>query len=143
MGNILHKKWMSMIKTTRNFTVTWVVGIPLAIINATIRNYLVLPYTGELLAHQISSITMIIIFAAYFWALNRKWSMASQQQALTIGGIWLGLTIVFEFLFGHYIMGNTWTRLLADYNILAGRLWSLVLLWTFIGPYVIYRSAEQ
>jgi hypothetical protein len=31
----------------------------------------------------------------------------------------------FEFLVGHYVMGHPWSRLLHDYNILAGRLWGV------------------
>jgi len=128
-----------MDKTTRNFTIAWLGGIPIAILNAAIRNYLFQPYTNELLAHQISSFTIIIIFAIYFFWLNKLWPIDSTQQAITIGIIWLTLTIIFEFLFGHYVMGHSWTYLLQDYNIMSGRLWSLVLVWTIIGPYTIYK----
>jgi hypothetical protein len=29
-------------------------------------------------------------------------------------------TVAFELTFGHYVMGHPWSRLLADYNLLAG-----------------------
>lgn len=131
-----------MDKTTRNFTLAWLGGIPIAIFNAAIRNYLFQPYTNELLAHQISSFTIIIIFAIYFFWLNKLWPIDSNQQAITIGIIWLTLTIIFEFLFGRYVMGNSWTYLLQDYNIMSGRLWSLVLVWTIIGPYTIHKVSN-
>jgi hypothetical protein len=35
----------------------------------------------------------------------------------------------FEFLVGHYVMGYPWIRLFHDYNIFAGRLWVVLLLW--------------
>jgi peptidoglycan biosynthesis protein MviN/MurJ (putative lipid II flippase) len=129
--------------TTRNFTIAWLGGIPIAIINAAIRNIIFQPYTGELLAHQLSSVTMILIFAAYFWLLNKRWPITSDRQAAIIGVIWLVLTMIFEFIFGHYIMGHSWNRLLADYNIFSGRLWSLVLIWILIGPYLVYRSSQR
>jgi hypothetical protein len=69
--------------------------------------------------------------------------MTIPKQALLIGFNWLVLTIIFEFLFGHYIMGHTWELLLHDYNILEGRFWSFVLLWTFIGPTIIYRISKR
>ena len=53
---------------------------------------------------------------------------------LLIGALWLTLTVVFEFGFGHYVIGHPWKYLLADYNIFKGRLWSLVLLVTFVSP---------
>jgi hypothetical protein len=49
------------------------------------------------------------------------------------------MTVAFEFLFGHYVMGHTWERLLQDYNILAGRIWILFLVFTAAAPYIVYR----
>ncbi|MCW4011670.1 MAG: hypothetical protein NWF07_01620 [Candidatus Bathyarchaeota archaeon] len=132
-----------MDKTTRNFTIAWLGGIPIAIINGTVRNLGYGPYMSELLAHQISCATGIILFAAYFWLLNRRWTLTSTKQSLQIGATWLILTILFEFVFGHYIMGHTWVHLLADYDIFAGRLWSIVLLWTAMGPYAIYKVTQR
>lgn len=128
---------------TRNLTIAWLGGIPIAIINGAIRIYLYSPIMNELSAHQLSSITGILLFAIYFWIINKKWTMITPKQALLIGFNWLVLTIIFEFLFGHYIMGHSWELLLHDYNILEGRLWSLVLLWTFIGPTIIYRISKS
>jgi len=54
-----------------------------------------------------------------------------------IGGFWVILTILFEFVFGHYVIKNPWQKLLADYNILKGRLWSLLLLTELISPLLI------
>ena len=129
--------------TTRNFTIAWLGGIPIAIINGTVRTYVYGPYMSELLAHQISCATGILLFAAYFWLLNKRWTLTSTKQSLQIGASWLILTILFEFVFGHYVMGHTWAHLLADYNIFAGRLWSLVLIWTATGPYVIYKVTQR
>ncbi len=53
---------------------------------------------------------------------------ASARQALSIGAIWLILTILFEFLFGHFVMSNSWSKLFADYNLLQGRVWVLILI---------------
>ncbi|HUX93413.1 MAG TPA: hypothetical protein VMV36_06355, partial [Ignavibacteriaceae bacterium] len=55
------------------------------------------------------------------------------------GVFWLTITIVFEFIFGHFIMGHPWEKLLHDYNFLDGRLWVIVLLWTTISPYLLFR----
>ena len=52
-----------------------------------------------------------------------------------MGAIWFCLTITFEFAAGHYVFGNPWEKLLADYNILEGRIWSLVLLTILLAPY--------
>ena len=59
---------------------------------------------------------------------------------MAIGLIWLGLTVAFEFLFGRFVAGHSWIRLLQDYNILAGRVWSLLLLWVALAPYLFTRA---
>jgi hypothetical protein len=56
--------------------------------------------------------------------------------------MWLLLTVLFELLFGHYVMGDPWTKLLEAYNILKGNLWVLVLLVTPAAPYLAARLRE-
>jgi apolipoprotein N-acyltransferase len=48
-------------------------------------------------------------------------------------------TIAFEFGFGHFVAGHSWSKLLADYNVFNGRLWLLVLVWITIMPYGFYQ----
>lgn len=47
--------------------------------------------------------------------------------------------LAFEFVFGRYVAGHSWARLMADYNILAGRLWVFFLLWMLVMPFVIFK----
>ncbi len=60
----------------------------------------------------------------------------STQQAWLVGAAWLLLTLAFEFLAGHYLFRNSWSSLLADYNVLRGRIWVLVLITTLVAPRV-------
>jgi hypothetical protein len=46
----------------------------------------------------------------------------------------VALTVAFEFFAGHYAFGNSWERLIADYNVFRGRIWILVLLANFFAP---------
>jgi hypothetical protein len=63
----------------------------------------------------------VFLFGLYIWILLRLGKPTSSNQALTIGFMWLGLTVALEFLFFHYVMGHPWSRLLHDYNVFAGR----------------------
>ena len=121
------------------YTVSWIGMVIIAIMNGVIRDALYGKRLGELTAHQISTFTLIALSGLYLWLLGLAWKIPSSNQAITIGLIWLALTVVFEFLFGHYVMKHPWTRLLHDYNILKGRIWILVLIWITIAPYVFYR----
>ncbi len=114
----------------------------IGIINGTIREFTYRKHLSELRAHQLSSITGILLFSLYIGVLIYFWGFESLKQALIVGLIWLALTIMFEFLFGHYVAGHPWNKLLSDYNIFAGRLWVIVLIWLVIAPLLFYRVLE-
>lgn len=121
------------------YALLWL-GLPiLAIINGTIRNLFYKDALGELLAHQLSTASLIVLIGAYTWLFGFLWRIQSTSQALIIGLIWVSLTIAFEFIFGHYVMGHPWARLLHEYNILQGRVWLLVLIWTALAPFTFYK----
>ena len=113
--------------------------VGLAIANGALRQLWYGQYLGELPAHQLSSLIGFGLFGIYIWIIMRLFRPASALQAVLIGVIWLGLTVAFEFLFGHYAAGHSWNRLLQDYNLPAGRLWLPILLWLTVAPYLFYR----
>jgi hypothetical protein len=93
----------------------------------------------EIRAHQLSSLTGMIFFGLAVWLMDSIRPIESSGQAFLIGFIWLILTILFEFGFGHFIMKHPWGKLLQDYRIDRGRLWGLVLIWIFLLPLFIYQ----
>lgn len=121
------------------YLLAWIPMVLIAIANGALRQTWYGKHLGELQAHQVSTVSGVLLFGVYIWVLLRVWSPESAGQALTIGLMWLGLTVAFEFLFGHYVAGHAWSRLLHDYNIFAGRVWVVVLVWVTVAPYVFYR----
>jgi len=122
------------------YVIAWIPMVFIGVLNGVIRQFGYGKFLNELLAHQGSCVTGIILFGLYIWFLSLHWPLESSRQALVVGLIWLGLTVSFEFLFGHYVAKHTWNKLICDYNILEGRLWALVLIAISIAPYVIYKS---
>ena len=96
----------------------WLIFIVAGILNGVFRESFITPKVGEHTGHILK--------------INY-----TKTDLLLIGAFWTMLTILFEFGFGHYVMGHSWSKLFADYNILKGRVWSLVLLTTFIAPLLI------
>lgn len=123
------------------FTVgLWFVFMVIAIINAIIRNSLYKPVIGDLAAHQISSITFIVaILVVTYLGMSLTNIQLTDLESVYTGAIWLISTILFEFIAGHYVFGNPWKKLSADYNLLQGRIWSLVLLTILVAPYTINK----
>lgn len=124
--------------------ILWWFAFPLlAIFNATLRELIYKKPRGELAAHQISTATGIFLFALVFYLIFKRWKIESVKHAILISIIWLVLTILFEFGFGHYIMGSSWEKLLHDYNLAVGRVWSLFLVWVLIAPYIFYKILNK
>jgi hypothetical protein len=121
------------------YALSWLGLVVLAIINGAMRDKLYGPGLPELRAHQLSTISALIFFSLYLWLLSRLWPLEAARQAFWIGGLWLGMTIAFEFIFGRYVGGKSWQSLLHDYNLVKGRLWVLILVWTFWAPYACYH----
>jgi hypothetical protein len=110
----------------------------IAIVNGAIRETWYGKHLSELHAHQMSTASRVLLFGLYIWLILHRWKPASANQALAIGFLWLCLTIAFEFLFFHYVMGHPWSGLLHDYNIFAGRVWVVVPIWLTAALYVFY-----
>jgi hypothetical protein len=120
-------------------SIAWVPMVFIAILNGMFREAVFAKTLSELRAHQLSCLTGGILFFGYTWLISLKWPLESTKQALVVGVVWLVLTVVFEFVFGHYVAHHPWERLFQDYNILAGRLWVLVLLAVTFLPLIVFK----
>ena len=118
----------------RTYLVAWLGGPVIGIVNGVAREVLLKDTMSESAAHQISTGTAIALFAGYFWILESRWPIPTKRAALEIGATWVALTVAFEFGFGHYGDGKSWSELLHDYNLTAGRTWPLVLVWLGLVP---------
>lgn len=107
-----------------------------AIIVATFRVGVLLPPFGEQTAHQLGTILFLIIQFVIIYFFIKKMKIKETKTLLGIGIFWVVITIIFEFVFGHYVMGHSWQKLFADYNLLNGRLWVLVLLNNIAAPLI-------
>ena len=81
--------------------VSWVPGIPIAIVNGLLRNSVYRQFLTELHAHQLSALSFIVLFGIYVFFILKWLKLFSAQEALRLGLTWLVLTVAFEFLFGH------------------------------------------
>ncbi len=120
------------------YVLAWVPMVVIAIANGALREATYGRQMSELRAHQVSTLSGLVLFTVYIWVVTAAWPMTSSGQAITVGCTWLMLTLAFEFLFGHYVAGHSWGRLLQDYNVLAGRVWVLIPIWVAVAPYVFH-----
>ena len=122
--------------STKHFLL-WLPMIAIAFANATIRQLVFIKYFNELNAHQLSTVTLIILCFIYTGFVFPFLNIQNGKQAILIGLIWVALTVLFEFSLGR-IVNRSWENLLQDYNIIEGRIWLLFLICLSFMPCLFY-----
>jgi hypothetical protein len=118
----------------------WLVLICAEILHGIARGIFLVPHVGEFRSNQIGVFTGSVIILAIALAFVR-WIGASRTiDLLKIGAGWLGLTVAFEVLFGRFVVGSSWERLAADYNVLEGGLLPFGMLVLLLSPLIAGRA---
>jgi hypothetical protein len=117
----------------------WLILLALAIANGAAREALLTPRFGATVARVVSTLVLsALIFIV--GSLTMPWiAPATTSDGWRIGIVWVALTLTFEFLFGHFVLGQPWRELLTDYNLFAGRIWVVVLVVTLLTPIVCFK----
>jgi hypothetical protein len=124
----------------RPWAAAWAGFAALATINGVSRG-LYLDRVGEARAHQLSTVTVLAALVPYTRIVEHQWPVPTARAAAGIGAGWVGLTVGFEFGFGHYLARQSWSTLRSDYDLRRGRLWPVVLLAVAVAP-ATARSAR-
>lgn len=118
----------------------WSFLLLLAVLNGGLREAWLVPAWGPLRGHQASTLLLSALILGAT-RLTIGWvGVVDTGQALLVGALWLGLTLAFEFLAGHFLFHRPWPVLLADYDLSQGRIWILVLVVTFLAPALCRRA---
>ena len=117
----------------------WLPMVLIAVGNGAIREAWLTPWLGELRGRQASTVLLLLLFTGYFAGLFHFRPLASSRAALQTGGAWLLLTLLFEFGLGRFVSHLSWSQMLSEYDLAAGRLWILVPTWVALAPYVFFR----
>jgi hypothetical protein len=113
---------------------TWFILLAVAVANGALREAILIPATGDVPGRAISTV-MLSVAILLVARLTIGWiGVRTAAGGWAVGAMWVGLTLAFEFLAGHYLMGTPWTVLLEDYDVMAGRIWPLVLVTTMCAP---------
>jgi len=112
----------------------WLALLGIAIVNGAVRSAWISPRLGEYAGHVFSTIVLCACIAWLAFASIRWVAPAGLREAFLVGVLWVVLTVAFEFIGGPYLFGNPWPKLLADYDIMHGRLWLLVLVTNLLAP---------
>ena len=123
--------------------VIWLLQLVFAVVNGVVREAVLLPYLGPATGHVVSTLLLCAAILIITWLAIGWIAPAATASAFRIGLLWVALTLAFEFGAGHYLFGHPWERLLADYDLTAGRVWPLVLVTTLLAPAVARRLGRS
>ncbi len=121
------------------YIAAWFLLLVVAVANGALRQFTYAKAMPELRAHQLSTLIGAVLVGAAVWLVIRAWPPSSGGQALVIGCTWLALTVAFEFFMGLVLAHRPLAQVLHDYDLFAGRVWVLFLVWLTVAPWVFHR----
>lgn len=121
-------------------SMAWCALLLLAILNGALRELVLVSRLGAPAAHVASTLLLAVLILGAAWLLGPWIGYPDRASALQVGLTWAVLTLLFEFIGGHYLFGRTWEVALADYDVREGRIWPLVPIVTLFAPWVTRRT---
>src|SRR3974377_2077346 len=109
------------------YALLWFAMLVVAVGNGALRQMTFGKVMPELRAHQLSTAIGSLLIGAVIWVIVRVWPPGSERQALTVGLVWVAMTVAFEFFMGLVLLKRSVAQAMADYNLAAGRVWILFL----------------
>ena len=119
---------------TGRAVVVWLAILVLANLNGAVRELWLIPRLGPMPGRVLSTIVLSALVFFVTWLTIGWIRPLTTGDALRVGVAWLGLTLAFEFGFGHYVFHQPWAALLADYDLSRGRIWIVVPLIVLFAP---------
>lgn len=119
--------------------VVWIVLIVAEILHGIARGIFLVPLVGEFRSNQIGVFSGSLIILAITFAFIRWIGASRPLDLLGVGILWTAMTLVFELLFGRFVVGASWERLAADYNVLEGGLLPFGMAFLLLSPLLAGR----
>jgi hypothetical protein len=121
------------------YVLAWIPMLVIAVANGALRQTIFAKVMSERHAHQLSTLIGSVFMGLFIWLIMHIWPPSSGHQALLVGLIWLGLTVAFEFFMGLVLQHLPLAQVLDQYNLFAGRVWILFLIWITLAPWLFLR----
>lgn len=126
-----------------NKIVFWFPLTVIAILNGTFRTFVLNRFLTDYFAHQMSSLLLIVLIFFYTEFVYGRLAIRTSRDAWMTGLIWVALTVAFEFGLGYFVSGLSFKAMLEAYNLLAGNLWTLVLIGVATIPWLYFKFGEK
>lgn len=119
--------------------IAWLLILPAMIMNGLFRELVLKSLVPAPVAEAISvaiGLAIVVVLTRY---LLRPLAGKPTAQVVRASVILVLLTVAFEFLFGHYVDGKSWSELAANYEVWNGKLWPILLAAIAFMPFLWSR----
>jgi hypothetical protein len=124
--------------------IAWLLLLAFAVANGAFRSMVLEMFLPPLPAHWLSSLILMTATFLVALALVRLTRIQRRPRTLLwVGVIWGVLTALFELVLNRLILGLPWPSVFVDYNLLAGRLWLIVLAMFVAAPHLAARYLRR
>lgn len=120
----------------------WLILAVAMIANGIFRVNVLQPRFGLPEADILSAVLGIVIILAVTRPFFRPLAGSTPPELLIVSGVLVALTVIFEFTFGRWVEGKSWSELAGNYAIWRGRLWPIVLLVLAASPFIWARPSN-
>lgn len=117
----------------------WVVLMGAEVVHGILRTIFLAPIVGDFRSRQIGVFTGSLIILAIVFLFIRWIGLWKRSSQIAVGFTWLVFTLVFEISLGRFVIGSSWERVGADFNVPRGGLLPIGLLILFLSPLIAAR----
>lgn len=132
-----------LIKVLTRGLAVWFVIIFVESLHGIARGIFLEPLLGDFKARQVSVFIGAIIIVAIAFIFVRWLKGSRIIDFFLVGFLWVVLTIGFEVALGRFVMGVSWERIAADYNLVNGGLMPLGLLVMLFAPLAMAKIEDE
>lgn len=117
----------------------WFTIAILAIVNGIFRESVLVSNLGPSMAVPVSGITLSFIVFIVTYVSFPLFGKHNSLAYFLIGLQWVVMTLIFEFLFGHFVIEKSWSSILQVFNVMTGNLFIIVLLVSLFSPLLVAK----
>ena len=108
-------------------------------VNGIFREAVLVPSLSKPVAFVVSGL-LLMLFILIVAAVSAPWlQLRSTSSSLSVGLLWLCLTLLFEFAFGGLVRGRSLPEMLEAYTFKDGNIWPVVLVVPLLAPFAAFR----
>ena len=114
----------------------WTAMVLVMIANGAFRELVLKPNVDAGVAEAISAVLGAFIVLIGTGIFFRPLVGRPVAELARVSALFVALTVTFEFTFGHWVDGKSWTELLANYEFWNGRWWPFLLALLALTPFI-------